>query len=147
MCVAFPSSHPVLAAHGTRLGRQAPTTDRYLTTALITDHMATKPTERCGYTTEERDEIVRRYLAVLNRQDWCDAVHANPGRNDEFMSWFVDTVAARLHLRVQPALSHTSESGIRVAGENALTASAKPGRQVRVPLEASRGAGATGHQG
>jgi hypothetical protein len=41
---------------------------------------------------------MRQYLTVLNRQDWCDAIHTNPDRDDDFFAWFVSNVAARLHL-------------------------------------------------
>jgi hypothetical protein len=95
----YPPAAIVLAAHVAHLGRQAPTADRYLNAAFIADNLATRPPEQCGCTTEQRDELVRHYLAVLNRQDWCDAIRTNPNRDDDFFAWFVSTVAARLHLR------------------------------------------------
>jgi hypothetical protein len=45
---------------------------------------------------------VQQYLAVLDRQDWCDTVRADRDSDDsdsDFYAWFADTVAARLHLR------------------------------------------------
>lgn len=95
----YPPAAIVLAAHAAHLGRQTPTADRYLNAAFIAGHLATKPPGQCGCTTEQRDEIVRHYLTVLNRQDWCDAIHTNPDRDDDFFAWFVDNVAARLNLR------------------------------------------------
>jgi hypothetical protein len=74
-----------------------PTARRYVNAAIIAGHLATKAPERCGCTMEQRDDIVCRYRAVLDRQEWCDAVHANT--DPDFVSWLTATVAARLDLR------------------------------------------------
>ncbi|OLF11947.1 hypothetical protein BU204_29670 [Actinophytocola xanthii] len=95
----YPPAAIVLAAHSTHLGRQAPAADRYLTAALIADDLTTAPPEQSGCTTEQRDELVRRYVSVLNRQDWCDAMHADTNRDDDFIARFASKVAARLRLR------------------------------------------------
>jgi hypothetical protein len=42
---------------------------------------------------------VRQYLAVLDRQAWCDTVRPGLDRDTDFTAWFTDTVAERLHLR------------------------------------------------
>lgn len=92
----YPPAPTVLSAHVSHLARLAPTAQRYVNAAVIADHLATKAPERCGCTTEQRDDIVRRYRAVLDRQEWCDAVHTKTDR--DFVNWFT-TVAARLDLR------------------------------------------------
>lgn len=76
--VDVPPPSIVLAAHVAHLGQQARTANRYLNAALLADHLATKTPEQCGCTTEQSDEIACQYLAVLNRQDWCGAVHETP---------------------------------------------------------------------
>jgi hypothetical protein len=95
----YPPAPTVLAAHATHLGRQAPTVNRYVDAAMIADHLAEKTPQRCGCTTEQRDLLVRQYLAVLDRPDWCDAVHAGIDRDSDFFRWFADNVAARRRLR------------------------------------------------
>jgi hypothetical protein len=94
----YPPASIVLAAHVTHLARQAPTANRYLTAAFITNHLATKTPEQSGCTTEQRDEIVHQYLTVLNHPDWCAAIHTYPDRNSDFFAWFVSNAATRLHL-------------------------------------------------
>lgn len=95
----YPPAPVVLAAHVAHLGRQAPTVDRYVDAATIVDHLTDKPPERCGCTPEQRDRIAQQYLAILNRQNWCDTVRADLDPDSEFSAWFADNVAARLHLR------------------------------------------------
>ncbi len=95
----YPPASVVLAAHAAHLARQAPTLHRYVDAAVIADHLIGKPPDRCGCTAEERDRIARQYLAVLDRQDWCDAVRAGLDPADEFFAWFGGQVAARLRLR------------------------------------------------
>lgn len=98
----YPPAAIVLAAHAALLGSQDPTANRYFNAAFLADHLTTKAPEQSGCTAVQRDEIARQYLAVLNRQDWSDTVHKNPGQDDEFLSWFLDNVAARLHLTAFP---------------------------------------------
>ncbi|MET7419981.1 hypothetical protein [Dactylosporangium sp. NPDC005555] len=95
----YPPAPIVLAAHAAHLARQTPTVDRYVDAAVIADHLAAKPPNRCGCTVEQRDRIVRQYLAVLERPDWCDAVRAGLDPTGDFAAWFAGNVAARLHLR------------------------------------------------
>lgn len=95
----YPPAPTVLAAHAAHLGRQTPTVDRYVDAAVIADNLADRPPERCGCTTEQRDRIVQWYLAVLDRQDWCDAVRAGTDSDSDYLAWFAGNVAARLHLR------------------------------------------------
>lgn len=67
--------------------------------AIIADHLADKTPQRSGCTNEQRDHLVRQYLAVLDRQDWCDAVRASIDADNDFFAWFASNPAARLHLR------------------------------------------------
>ncbi|MFG1710744.1 hypothetical protein ACFLIM_47035 [Nonomuraea sp. M3C6] len=39
---------------------------------------------------------MRDYLAVLDREEWCQTVRANLDRADDFYAWFADNVAALL---------------------------------------------------
>ncbi|GAB3833159.1 hypothetical protein ACFPIJ_08875 [Dactylosporangium cerinum] len=95
----YPSAAAVLTAHAGHLGRLAPTVHRYVTAATIADHLAKRPPERNGCTPEQRDGLVRQYLAVLDRQDWCDTARAGLAPDDGFTVWFVAETAARLRLR------------------------------------------------
>ncbi|SBT39036.1 hypothetical protein [Micromonospora auratinigra] len=95
----YPPAPAVLAAHVTHLARQTPTVGRYVDAATIADQLADRSPQRSGCGTAQRDELVRRYLAVLDRQDWCDTVRAGLDQSDEFVAWFVANVAARLRLR------------------------------------------------
>jgi len=63
----YPPAPIVLASHAAHLGRQTPTADRYFDAAVIADHLAAKPSDRCGCTTEQRDRIVQQYLTVLDQ--------------------------------------------------------------------------------
>ncbi|WP_410819267.1 hypothetical protein [Micromonospora sp. 050-3] len=95
----YPPAPVVLAAHAAHLARQTPTASRYVDAAVIADHLATKPSNRCGCTAEQRDHIVRQYLAVLDRPDWCATVSADLDQTSDFFTWFAGNVAARLRLR------------------------------------------------
>ncbi|GIE89571.1 hypothetical protein Are01nite_60510 [Actinoplanes regularis] len=95
----YPPAPIVLATHADHLGRQAPTVARYLDAAVIADHLTAKPPQRSGCTVEQRDRIVRQYLAALQQPDWCDAVRAGLDLNGDFAAWFAENVAARLNLR------------------------------------------------
>lgn len=95
----YPPAPVVLAAHAAQLGRQTPTAGRYVDAAIIVDHLTDKAPERGGCTADQRDRIVQQYLAVLDRQDWCDTVRGNLDADSDFFAWFTSNVAARLHLR------------------------------------------------
>ncbi|MFI6825325.1 hypothetical protein ACIBJE_30910 [Micromonospora sp. NPDC050187] len=95
----YPPAPIVLAAHVAHLGRQAPAVNRYVDAAVIADHLTHKAPQRSGCTTEQRDQLVRQYLAVLDRQDWCDTARAGLGPGSDFVAWFAGDVAARLRLR------------------------------------------------
>ncbi|MEU2665517.1 hypothetical protein ACLQ20_24770 [Micromonospora sp. DT46] len=95
----YPPAPHVLAAHVARLDRQTPTLSRYVDAAIIADHLADKTPQQSGCTNEQRDHLVQQYLAVLDRQDWCDAVRAGLDADNDFFAWFASNPAARLHLR------------------------------------------------
>ncbi|WP_405764038.1 hypothetical protein OG539_01955 [Actinacidiphila glaucinigra] len=95
----YPPAPDVLAAHAAHLGLRAPTAGRYVDAAMIVDHLTDKAPEHGGCTAAQRDRIVQHYLAVLNRQDWCDTVRADLDADTDFFAWFTSNVAARLHLR------------------------------------------------
>ncbi|QLQ35339.1 hypothetical protein [Micromonospora robiginosa] len=95
----YPPAPVVLAAHVAHLARQAPTVDRYVDAATIADHLADNAPDRSGCTSGQRDELVRQYLAVLDRRDWCDTARGGLDPTSDFFAWFAAQVAARLHLR------------------------------------------------
>ncbi|MER7892895.1 hypothetical protein ABTX15_24045 [Micromonospora sp. NPDC094482] len=95
----YPPAPAVLAAHVAHLSRQAPTVGRYVDAAVIADHLVEKTPDRSGCTAEQRDQLVRQYLAVLDRHDWCDMVRAGFGPDIDVFSWFTGNVGARLQLR------------------------------------------------
>jgi hypothetical protein len=95
----YPPASIVLAAHAAHLGQQTPTVNRYLDAAVIADQLAEKAPERSGCTSEQRDRLVQQYLAVLDRQNWCDTVRADLNPHSDFYAWFVGNVAKRRRLR------------------------------------------------
>lgn len=95
----YPPAAVVMAAHVAHLGRQAPTVNRYVDAAVVADHLSHSIPERSGCTTEQRDHLVREYLAVLDRQGWCDTVRSGLDADSDFFAWFAGNVAARLRLR------------------------------------------------
>ncbi|MEU7742109.1 hypothetical protein [Nonomuraea sp. NPDC049158] len=95
----YPPARIVLDAYVGHLSRQTATVNRYVDAAMIADHLAQKPAERLGCTPEQRDRLVRRYLAVLDREDWCATVRAGHDPDSDFFAWFAGNVAERLCLR------------------------------------------------
>jgi hypothetical protein len=95
----YPPAPIVLAAHAAHLGRQEPTARRYVEAATIADHLTEQPPEKFGCTTAQRHDIVRRYLTVLDRQEWRDTMRTGHGLNSEYYTWFAGTIARRLNLK------------------------------------------------
>ena len=95
----YPPASIVLASHSAHLGEQTPTVSRYLDAAVIADHLAEKAPERFGCTAEQRGHLVQQYLAVLDRQDWCDTARTGLDPNSDYFAWFVGNVATRRRLR------------------------------------------------
>ncbi|WP_127501986.1 hypothetical protein [Actinoplanes solisilvae] len=94
----YPPAPTVLAAHAAYLFRQTPTWNRYVVAATLADHLAAKPANRSGCTAEERDDVVRQYLAALEQPDWVAVARAGLDPAGEFGVWFAGNVAARLRL-------------------------------------------------
>ncbi|AGL18142.1 hypothetical protein [Actinoplanes sp. N902-109] len=69
---------------------------RYIDAAMIANYLTAEPAHRCGCTTEQRDRIVQRYLAVLEQPGWRDAACSGLDPAGEFFTWFASHVAARL---------------------------------------------------
>jgi hypothetical protein len=65
----------------------------------LVDHLVDKAPEKCGCTAAQRDDIVRGYLAVLDRKEWRDTMRAGHGLDGDFYTLFAATVARRLNLR------------------------------------------------
>ncbi|WP_214401255.1 hypothetical protein [Pseudonocardia lacus] len=120
----YPPAHPVLAAHAAHLERQAPTAARYVETARLAAGLAERAPEEVGLTRTERDRLVRRHLALLDREDWCAAGRSGVDVGSDFGAWFVREVAGSLGLRAFTA--GPSRSGGEV-GAQALS----PGRRSR----------------
>jgi hypothetical protein len=95
----YPPARIVLEGHAGRISRQTPTVNRYVDAAVIAGHLAQKPPERLGCTVEHRDRLLQQYLAVLDREDWCETVRVGLDPDSDFFAWFAGGVAARLHLR------------------------------------------------
>ncbi|MEV6604633.1 hypothetical protein [Kutzneria sp. NPDC051319] len=91
----YPPAFAVLTAHATHFARLEPSTRRYIDAAVIADRLAADPEKR-GCTAAQADDLVRRYLDVLNRPEWCAAGAAMDG---EYATWFADHEAVRLRLR------------------------------------------------
>jgi hypothetical protein len=106
----YPPTSTVLAAHAAHLAEQPPAANRYVDAAIIADYLTAKPPNRCGCTTEQRDHIVQKYLAVLDRPSWRAAVREGSSLNSDFFAWFTGHVAARLRLN---AFSDAAESDER----------------------------------
>jgi hypothetical protein len=95
----YPPAGSVLAAHVAHLGRQVPTVNRYVNAAVLAYHLAEKAPRQSSCTAEQRDHLVRQYLAVLDRKDWCGAASTGLDPSSDFFAWFAGTVAPRLRLR------------------------------------------------
>ncbi|MCC5580113.1 hypothetical protein IMZ11_31260 [Microtetraspora sp. AC03309] len=98
----YPPARIILQAHADHLSRQTPTVNRYVSAAVIADHLAQKPPERLGCTVEDRNQILQQYLATLDREDWSEMARAGLDPGSDFFTWFTANVAARLHLRAFP---------------------------------------------
>ena len=95
----YPPARIVLDAHVAHLGRQTPTVNRYVDAAVIAGQLAQQPPERLGCTEDDRDRLLQRYLAVLDRDDWCANARAGLDPDSALFAWLANDLAARLHLR------------------------------------------------
>ena len=110
----YPPAPAVLAAHAAHLAQQSPTANRYVDAAIIADYLTAKPPNQYGCTTEQRDHIVRQYLAVLERPDWRAAVREGRGLNKDFFAWFTGHVADRLRLGAFSDVAESDEQGSKL---------------------------------
>jgi hypothetical protein len=97
----YPHAVTVLEAHVRHVGRLGPTAERYFAAASVAQYM-TKETpggsEDPGL--KVRWEGVRAsYLALLDREDWCDTAQAGLASGDTRLRWLADSVAPELGLR------------------------------------------------
>jgi hypothetical protein len=91
----YPPARIVLGAHSAHLNRQAPAIDRFVEAAMVAYGLS----EVSGPVGAQRELIVRQYVEVLDREDWCDAARGLLNPDHGFADWFVGAVAARLRLR------------------------------------------------
>ncbi|GIE76552.1 hypothetical protein Aph02nite_25020 [Actinoplanes philippinensis] len=92
----YPPAPAVLSAHASHLARQRPAVNRYADAAMIADRLTAQPPDRSGCTVEQRDRVVRQYLAVLGRPEWRATVRDGPDPAGGFFAWFADHVGSRL---------------------------------------------------
>ncbi|OBG24663.1 hypothetical protein A5764_09415 [Mycobacterium sp. 852002-51057_SCH5723018] len=95
----YPPGPCVLAALADHRSQQRPTAARYIDTAVLTDRLASMTLEELGLNGDQRGELVRRFLAVLNRDDWCTIVRDNIDLSDPWQAQFERLVAPRMPLR------------------------------------------------
>jgi hypothetical protein len=100
----YPPGPRVLAALADHRGRQQPTAIRFVDTAVLTDRLASKTLKELGLSGDQRDELVRKFLAVLNRDDWCTSIRDNIDLTDPWQAQFERLEAPRMPLR---AYGHT----------------------------------------
>ncbi|MCU1643989.1 MAG: hypothetical protein JWN03_4264, partial [Nocardia sp.] len=98
---SYPPIRIVLDAYIRQLARRTPSAERYLNAARLLDNLVTHEPDGFSFTTEQRDDVVNRYLWMLHRPNWTEAVRAGIDPNDVHLTRFVRTVAPRLGL---PAL-------------------------------------------
>lgn len=84
----YPPAHAVLTAHAGHLGRQEATPARLRHALAIAHHLHTTGAP----------ELLDRYRAVLDRDEWCAVVRAAP-EDDDYLSWFREERAPGLGLR------------------------------------------------
>jgi hypothetical protein len=96
---SYPPGPRVLAALAGHRGEQRATVQRFVGTAVLADHLASMTPEELGLSADQRADLVRRFLAVLDRDDWCTVVHAGLDHNQPWHARFEKVVVPRLPLR------------------------------------------------
>ncbi|QFZ17297.1 hypothetical protein [Saccharothrix syringae] len=89
----YPPARAVVEAHAGHLARQAPTADRFATAVSIASDLA-GPKAVAGATREQRDDLVERYRAVLDRDAWCAVVRPLPADPGDRYAWLPRAGAA-----------------------------------------------------
>jgi hypothetical protein len=98
----YPHSRAVLEAHARHVGSLGPTVERYFTSALLAQHLTTKPPEASGCTAAQREALRAAYLEVLDREEWTRIARAGFAADDRRMRWLADHRAPELRLRAFP---------------------------------------------
>jgi hypothetical protein len=98
----YPPAAIVLRRHAELLETQVPTVARYLTVAVLARQLATKEPQRLGCTVEQRDEVLARYLTVLNSTDWAHTIRDGFDSSDQYHAWIAREVAPNLQLTEFP---------------------------------------------
>ncbi|WP_344238122.1 hypothetical protein [Actinocorallia libanotica] len=88
----------VLDAHVSHLARQQPTARRYYTAAHIADRLLKGDPDLPNLPPDHQARLLDQYLTILRRDDWSAVIRADLNSTDEYSTWFLETVAARLHL-------------------------------------------------
>lgn len=88
----------VLDAHVSHLAHQQPTARRYYTAAHIADRLLKGDLDLPNLPPDHQARLLDQYLTILRRDDWSVAVRADLDPTAEYSTWFLETVAARLHL-------------------------------------------------
>ncbi|WEV24983.1 hypothetical protein OYE22_07065 [Streptomyces sp. 71268] len=98
----YPHARVVLEAHARHVGSLSPTTKRYFTVALLTQHLTTEPPEAAGCSVAEQKAIRASYREVLDRAEWTRTARAGLAADDGRMRWLADHRAPQLRLRAFP---------------------------------------------
>ncbi|WHM41059.1 hypothetical protein [Streptomyces sp. BPTC-684] len=98
----YPHSGVVLEAHARHVGSLDPTTERYLTIALLAQHLTTKSPEAAGCTVEQREALRETYISVLDREEWTQTARAGLAAEDDQTRWLTDHRAPQPRLRAFP---------------------------------------------
>ncbi|GAB7185428.1 hypothetical protein ATKI12_5259 [Kitasatospora sp. Ki12] len=106
----YPHSAAVLAAHARHAGDAPPTVETFQFVATLALHLATASAEDCGCTEEQRTAVLAAYLAVLDREDWCETARAALAARDRWLLWFADHSRPRLRLRAFEDRAPATES-------------------------------------
>ncbi|WP_236654260.1 hypothetical protein [Streptacidiphilus anmyonensis] len=97
----YPHSAAVLEAHARHLGRLAPTVARFFNVAVLAQHLTTEPPEKVGCTEAQRDAVLAAYLALLDREDWCELARTGLAAKDSRLQWLAGSGAAQIRARLR----------------------------------------------
>ncbi|BCY10475.1 hypothetical protein [Actinoplanes sp. L3-i22] len=82
----YPAGRPVVDAHARHVARQEPTFERFVNVAQVAQQLSRDPGSN-GFAAEHTADFVRRYRTVLDRPEWCAAVHHGLAARHEFVAW------------------------------------------------------------
>ncbi|MEU3961835.1 hypothetical protein AB0F42_18735 [Streptomyces buecherae] len=109
----YPHAKAALEAHARHVGSLSPTTERYFTIALLTQHLTTEPPDAAGCSATQREAIRATYLDILDRAEWTRTARAGLAADDNWMRWLADHRAPQLRLRAFPDRAPMSGSRAR----------------------------------